>query len=218
VTLSLDKNSYRQLQEITFWQKLNKQIIALRGSGASITDSAPKKFQKFCLEQRCFYQITQDPLIDDIPLTLITDFNEIQFLTNGLPKWCEDTADQRLNYPHSARKSHHIRSVNWKAGHGPAGLIDQLRLVMDFDRRLADEMAEPVDGPLECLDQLQIAAGRYDRLDDFLEYADSVRTNGGADENGVTLSTVHKAKGLEFAAVFVMGMVEGIMPHREWGH
>lgn len=95
----------------------------------------------------------------------------------------------------------------------PAGLIDHLRLVLDFDKRLADEMAEPVDGPLECLDHLQMAAGRYDRLGEFLEYTESVRTIGGTDENGVTLSTVHKAKGLEFAAVFVIGMVEGIMPN-----
>jgi len=29
----------------------------------------------------------------------------------------------------------------------------------------------------------------------------------------VTLSTVHKAKGLEFGVVFVIGLVEGVMPN-----
>ncbi len=74
-------------------------------------------------------------------------------------------------------------------------------------------MAEAYEGPLESLDQLQMAAGWYENLCEFLEYAESVRNNSGKDENGVTLSTVHKAKGLEFPVVFVIGMIEGVMPN-----
>ena len=58
-----------------------------------------------------------------------------------------------------------------------------------------------------------MAVGWYENLGDFLEYAGSVRNNSGNDENGVTLSTVHKAKGLEFPVVFVIGMIEGVMPN-----
>ena len=96
---------------------------------------------------------------------------------------------------------------------GPAGLIERIRSILDFDRRLVEELAEPVDVPLESLDQLQMAAGRYKHLHEFLEYADAVRNSNGTDEEGVTLSTIHKAKGLEFAVVFVIGMVEGVMPN-----
>ena len=32
------------------------------------------------------------------------------------------------------------------------------------------------------------------------------------DKEGVSLMTVHKAKGLEFPVVFVIGLVEGLMP------
>ena len=35
------------------------------------------------------------------------------------------------------------------------------------------------------------------------------------DQEGVSLMTVHKAKGLEFKVVFVCGMVEGIMPSKK---
>ncbi|MFH1983201.1 MAG: ATP-dependent helicase [Pseudomonadota bacterium] len=52
------------------------------------------------------------------------------------------------------------REMDWLE---PAGLLERIRFVLDFDKRIADEMAEPVDGPLESLDQLQMAAGRYDR-------------------------------------------------------
>ena len=84
---------------------------------------------------------------------------------------------------------------------------------LDIDKYLSDELGDPFDRRLESLDQLQMASGQYEWLGDFLEYAESVRTNSGNDENGVTLSTVHKAKGLEFPVVFVIGLVDGVMPN-----
>jgi len=35
------------------------------------------------------------------------------------------------------------------------------------------------------------------------------------DKNGVSLMTIHKAKGLEFPVVFVIGMVEGMLPNKQ---
>jgi DNA helicase-2/ATP-dependent DNA helicase PcrA len=34
------------------------------------------------------------------------------------------------------------------------------------------------------------------------------------DKNGVQLSTIHRSKGLEFPVVFVIGLVEGILPSK----
>jgi DNA helicase-2/ATP-dependent DNA helicase PcrA len=105
------------------------------------------------------------------------------------------------------------RLIHAKSWMEPVDLLQHIREELDIDKCLANELADPYEGPLESLDQLQMAAGWYENLCDFLEYAGSVRNNSGNDKNGVTLSTVHKAKGLEFPAVFVTGMVEGVMPN-----
>jgi len=105
------------------------------------------------------------------------------------------------------------RLVKAKYWMEPAGLLEHLRDELNIDKYLSDELGDPFERRLESLDQLQMASGPYEYLGDFLEYAESIRTNSGNDENGVTLSTVHKAKGLEFPVVFVIGMIDGVMPN-----
>ena len=74
----------------------------------------------------------------------------------------------------------------------------------------------------ENLMELKSVAGEYDELAPeealltFLEkvslVADIDELDGNAD--AVTLITLHQAKGLEFPAVFIVGLEEGILPHR----
>ena len=40
-----------------------------------------------------------------------------------------------------------------------------------------------------------------------------VRNSSGNNKEGVSLMTIHKAKGLEFPVVFIIGMIEGIFPN-----
>jgi hypothetical protein len=81
------KTKQSDLQEITLWQQLNKQLIRRRDLGESVTEGNQKFLQKFCFTTQLFHRITEDPLIDDIPVTLITDFDRNTFLTFNIESW-----------------------------------------------------------------------------------------------------------------------------------
>jgi len=71
--------------------------------------------------------------------------------------------------------------------------------------------------------ELKNVASEYDELDPeealaaFLEKVSLVSDIDELDEkaDAVTLITLHQAKGLEFPAVFIVGLEEGILPHRK---
>ncbi len=75
----------------------------------------------------------------------------------------------------------------------------------------------------ENITELRNAASEYDKLDTeealttFLEKVSLVSDLDELDEKAdtVTLITLHQAKGLEFPAVFIVGLEEGILPHRK---
>jgi DNA helicase II / ATP-dependent DNA helicase PcrA len=96
----------------------------------------------------------------------------------------------------------------------PSQIIQMIRTFWDYDRFIADEdIPDPDDTKISNINQLQLAAARYSKTGAFLEYTDSFQDETvGDDKEGVSLMTVHKAKGLEFPVVFVIGLVEGLMP------
>jgi len=75
----------------------------------------------------------------------------------------------------------------------------------------------------ENIMELRNVAGEYDEIDPeealttFLEKVSLVSDIDELDEkaDAVTLITLHQAKGLEFPAVFIVGLEEGILPHRK---
>lgn len=96
----------------------------------------------------------------------------------------------------------------------PGQLIQHIRTVTDYDRFIVDEDIPSIDDvKIANLNQLQMAAARYSTISAFLEYTESFQNESVADDKeGVSLMTVHKAKGLEFPVVFVIGLIEGLMP------
>jgi DNA helicase-2/ATP-dependent DNA helicase PcrA len=72
---------------------------------------------------------------------------------------------------------------------------------------------------LENIKELKSVAVTYPDLNDFLEQIALVESEYSEGEKknkrqqGVTLMTLHQAKGLEFDHVFISGVEEGILPH-----
>jgi len=105
----------------------------------------------------------------------------------------------------------------------PSALIrDILRLTNyeDHLRSQKGDLAETADERIENVRELLTVSAKYgdagqNALAQFLEEVallqDTDRLRAG--ERAVTLMTVHAAKGLEFPAVFICGMEEGLFPH-----
>jgi len=98
----------------------------------------------------------------------------------------------------------------------PAEVINLLRNNLDYDRYVTDEdIPTPDDSKIQNLNQLQLAATRFSSIRAFLEYTETFQDETSNDTEGVSLMTIHKAKGLEFPVVFVVGLVEGILPSKK---
>jgi len=79
------------------------------------------------------------------------------------------------------------------------------------------------EGFLEIVDELQEMTKNYPDKREYLERIEYLSTREvkvkrekrEEEANGVTLSTMHSVKGLEYDTVFVVGCVEGLVPHEK---
>jgi DNA helicase II / ATP-dependent DNA helicase PcrA len=70
----------------------------------------------------------------------------------------------------------------------------------------------------ENIEQLIFSASKYDNLLEYIEDAALIREDREEEEEessggGVSLSTIHASKGLEYHVVFVAGCEENLLPH-----
>ncbi|HXR55123.1 MAG TPA: DNA helicase PcrA, partial [Acidimicrobiales bacterium] len=102
-----------------------------------------------------------------------------------------------------------------EAGAGPGHLLERILDETGYRAELEAEDSIESAGRLENLDELIGAAREYADVDTFLEDVSLVADSDDLDEASgqVVLMTLHTAKGLEFPAVFVVGMEEGVFPH-----
>ncbi|HEY0115123.1 MAG TPA: 3'-5' exonuclease, partial [Allosphingosinicella sp.] len=116
--------------------------------------------------------------------------------------------------------------ARWRARLDELPHPELARLVLDesgYTAMLqADRSAESA-GRLENLAELTRAMEEYETLGGFLEHVSLVMDNdAAAEEDKVTMMTVHAAKGLEFDTVFLAGWEEGVFPSQraldEGGH
>lgn len=96
------------------------------------------------------------------------------------------------------------------------GLFDRIVSDLNYKAHVDDESEEGVDR-WENVQELRRLAMEYSTrtLDDFLENVALVADQDTIQDNvnAPTLLTLHAAKGLEFGAVFIVGLDDGILPH-----
>jgi len=103
------------------------------------------------------------------------------------------------------------------AGSEGVGPGDLVQAAIDDSGYLGELEAEDTvesHGRVENLGELVGSAREFTVLDEFLEQVSLVAdTDDLDDDDQVVLMTLHSAKGLEFPAVFIIGVEEGIFPH-----
>jgi DNA helicase-2/ATP-dependent DNA helicase PcrA len=84
-----------------------------------------------------------------------------------------------------------------------------------YRAELENEKTHESEGRLENLAELVGVALSYETVEDFLSTISLVADSDelGQELERVSLMTLHIAKGLEYPAVFLIGMEEGVFPH-----
>jgi DNA helicase-2/ATP-dependent DNA helicase PcrA len=98
----------------------------------------------------------------------------------------------------------------------PAELFDRITKDINYKEFITEDGSEEGNERWENVEELKRLALEYSTrtLDDFLENVALVADQDTiTDANAPTLLTLHAAKGLEFGAVFIVGLDDGILPH-----
>jgi DNA helicase-2/ATP-dependent DNA helicase PcrA len=100
-------------------------------------------------------------------------------------------------------------------GAGPGAIVEAVAQLTGYRAALEAEDTLDAHSRIENIAELAGAAGEYDSLDEFLESVALVSDTDELDDadRRVSLMTLHTAKGLEFPAVFLVGLEDGVFPH-----
>jgi DNA helicase-2/ATP-dependent DNA helicase PcrA len=109
-----------------------------------------------------------------------------------------------------------IDIARWRDSAATLPPAELARLVLDesgYTAALQAERSTEASGRLENLNELTRAMEDYETLGDFLEHVSLVMDNeANANDEAVTIMTIHAAKGLEFHHVFCAGWEDGVFP------
>jgi DNA helicase-2/ATP-dependent DNA helicase PcrA len=115
-----------------------------------------------------------------------------------------------------------VHDLNRAANNPLPELYDYLLLRTGYRRMLQESRDLQDESRLQNIDEMMNSAREYSEQNpgaSLGDYLDSLTLMSDLDkyesQKGVTLMTLHAAKGLEFKVVFLTGMEEGILPHSQ---
>ncbi|WP_102271788.1 UvrD-helicase domain-containing protein [Cytobacillus massiliigabonensis] len=89
----------------------------------------------------------------------------------------------------------------------------------DFVKKRGNE-GNKIEKGSDDVKDLKVAAKSFTGLRDFLEHTEHMRAMNKEikqlskkNQNAITLSTIHRAKGLEYKVIYIVGAVDGSLPH-----
>ncbi|WP_421383863.1 UvrD-helicase domain-containing protein [Bacillus salacetis] len=147
----------------------------------------------------------------------------------------EETARKKYPLIHLTKMNHlqefqkekvkqRIKLIKGLAAEPPATAIKQMRRefydqFMDTNERVS--VTEHKEAIKETLSELEASASRFQSISAFISFIDSMTEKHEKMQNqdkksntdAISLMTIHRAKGLEFPVVFVIGASEGNLPH-----
>lgn len=103
----------------------------------------------------------------------------------------------------------------------PARILNEIISATGYQQALIKEEGEETteNSKVSNVREMVRAAQRFTNVDDLLDYVDKTiaaskeERRSKSDPNKVTLSSLHRSKGLEWPVVFLAGCSEGILPH-----
>lgn len=129
----------------------------------------------------------------------------------------------KTGYPFQERKLRRlvpiIRSL---ANSRPATAIEIVEKELgynDFIRKRGNE-GNKLDKGSDDIRNLKVAAKNFSTIREFIEHTDhmtamnkEIKKSNKNRNDVITLSTIHRAKGLEYKTVYILGAVDGSIPH-----
>jgi len=216
----------RQFEEAL--RRYNRKYVVV--GGLSFYDRSEVK------DMLCYLKTLVNP-VDSVSLERIinvpargigkTTFEQIEkhATTNGLTVWAaiDDMLERRL-FPGRAEVAVQAfkRMIDeLREGMGERKVHDTLNMILDrtgYKKMIETDPSPESENRLGNLQELVNAgadgAERGETLEEFLDHAALVADSDNLDEKAqVSLLTIHNAKGLEWPAVFLAGMEEGLFPH-----
>jgi DNA helicase-2/ATP-dependent DNA helicase PcrA len=109
-----------------------------------------------------------------------------------------------------------VQFDRWRAQREVTAHTDLAQIVLDesgYTEMWQKDRSADAAGRLENLKELVRSMEEFENLQGFLEHISLVMDrDGGAEDDAVSLMTLHSAKGLEFDNVFLPGWEEGLFP------
>ncbi|OPJ55154.1 ATP-dependent helicase [Alkalithermobacter paradoxus] len=112
--------------------------------------------------------------------------------------------------------------INYISCLPPKEAISYIRTTLEYDRHILDYCSQrkiKSTGLFDILNEIESSGASFQTINEYLTHIEKVKdeitSKSNEDSDSVVLTTIHSSKGLEFKNVFIIGAIEGVMPHEK---